>query len=229
LNHLKEVLAEQQQYYDDRAPEYDDWWHRRGIFDEGEAANATWRTEAGQVQTALAQASLQGDILELAAGTGIWSAQLVRTARSLTLVDGSRQMLDLNPALRSPKTTAVLADVFEWRAGRTFDGVVFAFWISHVPRDLLGDFLKSVALHLEVRGKFFFVDNRSRPEASAPHVVGLSGELMKRRLLNGETSTIVKNYFSRDELVAQCASVGLEVEIFETSTLFQYGLGRRIA
>ena len=33
-------------YYRERAPEYDDWWFRRGRFDRGEEANARWFGEA---------------------------------------------------------------------------------------------------------------------------------------------------------------------------------------
>lgn len=228
MEDLKDMLAQQQLYYDARAPEYDDWWYRRGAFDEGEAANAAWHREAAIVREALDQAALDGDVLELAAGTGVWSAQLLGRCRSLTLVDGSAQMLARNPVAKNSRVTAIQADIFSWRAHRVFDAVAFAFWISHVPRELLQSFLGSVASHLRVGGKFFFVDNLGKPEASAPHVAGRSGQLMKRRLANGQISVIVKNYYSRDELAAHCAVAGLQVQVLETPELFQYGVGCRI-
>lgn len=228
MNELNAVLTEQQLYYNDRASEYDDWWYRRGAFDEGAEANAKWNSEAAIVQKALDDASLEGDVLELAAGTGTWSRQLLQKARTLTIVDGSPQMLERNPVTSDPKVTALQADIFQWRAERSFDAVAFGFWISHVPREMLPSFLESVARHLRIGGKFFFVDNLGKPEASAPHVLGKSGQLMKRRLANGQVSTIVKNYFSREELIAHCLPVGLEVEVFETPELFQYGVGHRV-
>lgn len=145
MTQWQSVLLEQQRYYNDRAAEYDDWWFRRGSFDEGDAANNRWCEEAAHVQEALDAAALQGDILELAAGTGIWSIRLLPTAQTLTLVDGSAQMLKINPATRDQRVRTVQADLFQWQATRTYDAVVFAFWISHVPRQLLPQFLRQVA------------------------------------------------------------------------------------
>jgi demethylmenaquinone methyltransferase/2-methoxy-6-polyprenyl-1,4-benzoquinol methylase len=227
MNKIKSVLKDQQTYYDSRAAEYDDWWFRTGEFDEGPEANSQWYAEAGLVQMALHQASLTGDILELAAGTGIWSTILLRKANSLTLVDGSRQMLAQNPLANHPLVKTIHADIFAWSDNRQYDSVVFAFWISHVPREMLQGFLRTVARHLRHGGKFFFVDNRNEPEQRAPHVVESSGQLMKRRLADGRTSTIVKNYYLSEELKEACLGVDLEVDVFETPKLFQFGIGYR--
>ncbi|AZR29733.1 class I SAM-dependent DNA methyltransferase [Xanthomonas vasicola] len=227
MTQWQSVLLEQQRYYNDRAAEYDDWWFRRGSFDEGDAANNRWCEEAAHVQEALDAAALQGDILELAAGTGIWSIRLLPTAQTLTLVDGSAQMLKINPATRDQRVRTVQADLFQWQATRTYDAVVFAFWISHVPRQLLPQFLRQVADALDAGGKFFFVDNLPKPEALSPHVVGLEGQLMQRRLRNGNVSTIVKNYYTTSELQAACSAAGLEVTVGQTPTFFQYGVGAR--
>ncbi|KAB7767245.1 class I SAM-dependent methyltransferase [Xanthomonas maliensis] len=227
MTQWQSVLIEQQRYYDDRAAEYDDWWFRRGLFDEGDASNARWHEEAAHVQDTLNAAALEGDILELAAGTGIWSVRLLPQARTLTLVDGSAQMLKFNPATRDPRVRTVQADLFQWQATQTYDAVVFAFWISHVPRELLPQFLHQVAGALHVGGKFFFVDNLPKPEARSPHVVGVEGQLMQRRLRNGKVSTIVKNYYTTSELHAACSAAGLEVAIGQTPTFFQYGVGVR--
>ncbi|MBG3849795.1 class I SAM-dependent methyltransferase [Xanthomonas sp. WHRI 8391] len=227
MTQWQSVLIEQQRYYDDRAAEYDDWWFRRGSFDEGDASNVRWREEAARVQDALDTAALEGDILELAAGTGIWSVQLLPKARSLTLVDGSAQMLKFNPATCDPRVRTVQADLFQWQATRTYDAVVFAFWVSHVPRELLPQFLRKVADALDVGGKFFFIDNLPKPEALSPHVVDVEGQLMQRRLRNGNVSTIVKNYYATSELQAACSAAGLDVVVSQTPTFFQYGVGYR--
>lgn len=228
MTQMRAVLDEQQQYYNDRAPEYDDWWYRRNMFDEGAEANARWHAEAGIIDVALDAADLAEDVLELAAGTGIWSAKLLKKARTLTIVDGSAHMLSRNAVAGNPRVTAVQADLFTWRAGRTFDSVFFGFWISHVPRALLPTFMGSLAGYLRPGGKFFFVDNCRQPEASTPHVVGREGEFMTRRLANGQTSTIIKNYYSAGEIAAACAECGLAVQVLQTPSLFQYGVGQRI-
>ncbi len=45
---LEDLLAQQSRYYRDRAPEYDDWWFRRGRYDHGEKANDRWAAEGGR-------------------------------------------------------------------------------------------------------------------------------------------------------------------------------------
>lgn len=57
--------------------------------------------------------------------------------------------------------------------------------------------------------------------------MGLEGQLMQRRLRNGNVSTIVKNYYTTSELQAACSAAGLEVTVGQTPTFFQYGVGAR--
>ena len=53
-NDERRLMAEQIEYYRARAPEYDEWFYRRGLYDRGTALNAAWQREITQVQDALA-------------------------------------------------------------------------------------------------------------------------------------------------------------------------------
>jgi len=44
------LLAEQIDYYRQRAAEYDQWWFRTGRFDRGEALNAEWNRDVALVE-----------------------------------------------------------------------------------------------------------------------------------------------------------------------------------
>jgi demethylmenaquinone methyltransferase/2-methoxy-6-polyprenyl-1,4-benzoquinol methylase len=57
-------------YYRERAREYDEWFYRRGRYDHGAEANARWFAEADEVVAALQAFRLEGNLLELAPGTG---------------------------------------------------------------------------------------------------------------------------------------------------------------
>ncbi|HEY8744366.1 MAG TPA: class I SAM-dependent methyltransferase, partial [Chloroflexota bacterium] len=136
------TLAEMAAYYRARAAEYDEWFYRRGRFDRGGEANTRWAAEAETVFTAFEVLPLTGDVLELAPGTGIWTERLTRTARSVTAVDASAEMLAINRAkVGSENVTYILGDLFQWRPDRTYDAVVFGFWISHVPHERFAAFL----------------------------------------------------------------------------------------
>ena len=72
------LLEQQVQYYRARAPEYDDWFERRGRYDPGAEHTTRWNAEVGAVRNALHSSPLRGSVLELACGTGWWTAELAR-------------------------------------------------------------------------------------------------------------------------------------------------------
>jgi demethylmenaquinone methyltransferase/2-methoxy-6-polyprenyl-1,4-benzoquinol methylase len=93
---LDALLAEQSRYYDGRAPEYDEWFHRRGRYDQGPERNALWHAEMAALRDALRRFAPAGEVLELACGTGIWTQHIADHARRITAVDASAEMLRLN-------------------------------------------------------------------------------------------------------------------------------------
>ena len=70
---MSDVLREQKRYYAERAPEYDDWWYRRGRYELDPDALARWQADVAEAETALEAFAPEGRVLELAAGTGIWT------------------------------------------------------------------------------------------------------------------------------------------------------------
>jgi demethylmenaquinone methyltransferase/2-methoxy-6-polyprenyl-1,4-benzoquinol methylase len=226
-----QILAEMMEYYRQRAAEYDEWFYRRGRYDHGPEANARWLAEADEVFSALNGLRMTGDVLELAAGTGIWTERLVRTAATVTAIDASAEMIEINRArVRSDRVSYLLGDLFAWRPSRSYDGVCVAFWLSHVPLERLDEFLQTAASALTLGGKVFFVDNRRDPISTA-HDQQLPGEetqVMTRRLNDGNEYQIVKNFFQPETLRRQFEAAGLSVEVRETATHFTYGFGQKV-
>jgi demethylmenaquinone methyltransferase/2-methoxy-6-polyprenyl-1,4-benzoquinol methylase len=224
------VLDEMAAYYRARAAEYDEWWYRRGRYDHGPGENARWFEEAQAVFEALARTGMGGDVLELAPGTGIWTERVAPLAATVTAVDASPEMLALNRArVRSPKVEYVLADLFRWQPPRSYDGVLFAFWISHVPLDRLDGFLATVADALRPGGSVFFVDTRPEPRSTAAdhRLPAPASQTMTRRLNDGRAFQIVKNFYEPAALEARCRAAGLAVTVRETPAFFVYGAGTR--
>lgn len=219
-------LAQQLAYYSARAPEYDDWWHRRGRFDEGPEANAAWLAEVDQVVQVLDGAGISGDVLELAAGTGTWSMHLARRARRLTVVDGAAATLARNPVVGRPHVHSVVADLFTWEPDRQYDAVSFTFWVSHVPRERLDDFFARVGRGLKPGGRVFFADDRASA-TDGPHVLHAQGQLMKRSLDDGTSAIIVKNFYEPEVLVAAADRGGIDLTVGSTPRYFTYGFGSR--
>ena len=224
------TLQEMKTYYQERAHEYDQWFYRQGRYNRGPAANASWFAEANEIFAALADFHLGGEVLELAPGTGIWTERLVRTASTVTAVDASPEMIEINRAkVSSNRVTYVQADLFSWRPERLYDAVLFCFWISHVPLERLDSFLGSVAAMLRPGGKVFFVDGRRNSDGSAAHQQASiqDSQLTKRILNDGRAFEIIKNYYDPTDLAARCSKAGFAITVRETATHFLYGYGTR--
>ena len=225
-----QTLQEMMRYYRERAGEYDEWFYREGRYDRGPESNARWFAEVDEIFAALDACRLEGDILELAPGTGIWTERLARVASTVTAVDASREMIEINRArVASDHVSYVQADLFSWRPERLYDAVFFGFWISHVPLERLDGFLASVAAMLRPGGKFFFVDGRREPTSTAANhqLPAPQSQTMIRKLNDGRTFEIVKNFYDPVDLAARCARAGLEAEVRETATYFLYASGTR--
>jgi SAM-dependent methyltransferase len=213
------ILDEQRAYYRARAPEYDEWWQRRGRYDRGEAETAAWRRQVAVLEDAVSAFAAAGDVLELAGGTGWWTRRLAVTAGTLTVVDSSPETLAINrERVQRPDVHYVVADLFRWTPRRRYDVVFFSFWLSHVPRDRFGGFWSFVGSCLRPGGRVFLIDNRDDPESSEPHrkdpyVVEYGADQHLRRLGDGSEFRVVKVMYEPAELAERLAAEGWRAEL----------------
>jgi demethylmenaquinone methyltransferase/2-methoxy-6-polyprenyl-1,4-benzoquinol methylase len=220
------LLQQQIDYYRERAREYDEWFLRQGRCDRGPQANHIWFQEIKEVRQALARFGPTGEILELAAGTGQWTEQLIAYASRITAVDAAAETLAQNKQrLQSPKVDYVQADIFTWRPERRFDVVFFSFWLSHVPPERFAAFWETVGNACKPGGRVFFVDSRYSPSSTAVnHRLGKTDDTtVKRRLNNGRKFVIYKIFYKSSELASQLEKLGWRADIRETDNYFLYG------
>src|SRR5438067_7252617 len=90
-----EILSEQIEYYRARAPEFDEWYRREGIYSFGDEWNERWLSEADEVAAAIERFGPEGRILELACGTGYWTSLLAPNATAIVGVDASPEVLEI--------------------------------------------------------------------------------------------------------------------------------------
>jgi demethylmenaquinone methyltransferase/2-methoxy-6-polyprenyl-1,4-benzoquinol methylase len=217
---VSDRIAEQKRYYAERAPEYDDWWYRRGRFELEPDALARWQDDAAEAEAALEGLAPLGDVLELAAGTGIWTRKLLELADSVVAVDANSETLALN----TPEAELVQADVFAWRPPASFDLVFFSFWLSHVPEERFGEFWELVGSALAPGGRVFLVDSGAGDSAHTG--IEQDGWEETRSLANGRTFRIVKRRWSPEELAARVRPLGFELDLRDTANgHFLYGTG----
>jgi demethylmenaquinone methyltransferase/2-methoxy-6-polyprenyl-1,4-benzoquinol methylase len=208
---VSDLLGEQKRYYAERAPEYDDWWYRRGRYELEPDALARWQADIAEADAALEEFAPRGRVLELAAGTGIWTRKLVRLAERVVAVDTNAETLALN----TTDAELVRADVFEWRPAESFDLVFFSFWLSHVPDDRLEEFWVLVRGALAPGGRVFLVDSGAGDTA---HTGTDQADWEETRsLADGRTFRIVKRRWTPRELAERVRPLGFDLELHETA------------
>ena len=209
------ILDEQIDYYRARAPEYDEWFLRRGRYDRGEAPNREWFEEVGKVREALDRFAPRGEVLELACGTGLWTERLASRSDRLVALDASPEMIALNRTRlgAAENVEYVQADLFTWRPDRRFDVVFFAFWLSHVPDERFEAFWSLLSDALAPDGRVFFVDSGApsgssgseRSPSSAAWRTDASGLHALARISSRTAGCLIRG---RAVAAATCALVG---------------------
>ena len=224
------LIGKQIEYYRARASEYDQWFQRQGRYDRGPEFNRMWAAEAEVVREAIRSWSPQGQVLELAAGTGLWTEHLISKAHHVTAVDASPEALSINrDRVGTERVTHLCADVFTWTPPREFDAVFFAFWLSHVPPDRLEAFFDLVNGCLVDGGSVFFVDSRFNPVSTAKdhQLKDENQQIVTRKLNDGREFEIVKIFYRPKLLARQLNDLGWRFRIRETENFFIHGRGER--
>jgi SAM-dependent methyltransferase len=217
---VSDLVAEQKRYYAERALEYDDWWYRRGRYEVEPEALARWQADVAQAEAALERFAPWGSVLELAAGTGIWTRKLVRLGDRVVAVDANADTLALNTSAAE----LVRADVFAWEPAECFDLVFFSFWLSHVPEERFDEFWSLVRAALVPGGRVFLVDSGAGDTAHTGTDQADGEET--RALSDGRTFRIVKRRWAPDQLTERVRPLGFELDLRDSANgHFVYGGG----
>ena len=215
-------------YFEARAGEYDEWYLRRGRYAHGPVQDLAWQMELDAATTWIDALPLGGEIVELAAGTGWWSA-LLATKGELHAYDAASAPLDrARDRLLAHRLRAHLHVRNAWAApDRPVDALFAGFWLSHVPRPRLAQFLAIARAWLRPGGTLALIDSlrdpdsgtRDRAEPPAP-------DLALRRLVDGRTFTIPKVFYEQDELATAIGAAGFgDVTVATTGRFFLLASG----
>lgn len=223
-----DVLRQQLDYYRARAGEYDEWFYRLNRYDRGEAFNRQWFDEVEVVVQALRALGRFDHVLELAAGTGIWTGHLAQNAERITALDASEEMLELNARkLHQAKVHYVEGDLFEWEPDAEYDLVFFSFWLGHVPPEFVPEFLAKVYRATRAGGHVFLVDSLPEQTSTAADQSVRTSEQshQTRRLNDGREFQIVKVYYRPEILAPLLETAGFEASVHTTEHYFIYAHG----
>ncbi len=224
------LLRSQLEYYRARSGEYDDWFFRRGRYDRGPEYNAAWFRDVMEISKAVDTWIPHGRVLDLAAGTGLWTEQLAARATSVTAVDASPEALRINrdrieASGHGSRVSYVEADLFNWSPEIIYDGVFLGFWLSHVPPDRFDAFWDALRGWLSPEGSVFLIDSRYDPTSTARdhRLEGEGGTTVSRKLEDGREFRIFKVFYRANSLAERLERLGWGSQLRETARYFVFG------
>jgi demethylmenaquinone methyltransferase/2-methoxy-6-polyprenyl-1,4-benzoquinol methylase len=170
-------------------------------------------------------------ILEVACGTGYWTALLSEVCPSVVATDASPEVLRVARSKSSGSSPArfVVADAFHLDdVDGNFTAGFASFWWSHVPREQLHSFLAAFHRMLQPGAIVCFVDNQYVEGSSTPpyHTDERGNSYQRRRLKDGTEFRVVKNFPTQDDLLTSVApwATGSEVEELQYYWTLSYRL-----
>jgi 2-polyprenyl-3-methyl-5-hydroxy-6-metoxy-1,4-benzoquinol methylase len=196
-----EVLAEQVDYYGRRAGEYD-------LTAYGDVGAAR-----GRIARLVAEMQPTGKVLEIACGTGLWTEALAGLADTVTAIDAAPEVIDIaRERLRSARVSFEVADVFSWTPDARFDVVFFSAWLSHVPASRFEQFWQLLRDLLAENGRVLFIDEHLDERGKDVYIEGQE-EIIERRLHDGSTFRVVKNFVDPARLESGLRRLGWDCAV----------------
>ncbi|WP_009632771.1 class I SAM-dependent methyltransferase [Synechocystis sp. PCC 7509] len=228
----QETIQEQITYYKARAKEYDEWFYRIGRYDRGLEINQRWFDEVAILKNVVQQVGTVDSILELACGTGIWTQELLKIGKQVTVIDASQEMIEINRQKlnNAPNVEYRQLDLFSWQPDKQYDLVFFSFWLSHIPPIKVDEFLSKVYDSVIPGGKVLIIDSYFEITSSAKdHPLQDKNEIYQKRKLNDEREfQIFKIYYQPDVLLHKLTQAGFQAQVKLTDTYFIYGQGVKL-
>lgn len=196
-----ELLAGQAAYYRRRAGEYD-------VTAYGDITAARAR-----IARIVAELEPVGTLLEIACGTGLWTEPLAARADTVTAVDLAPEAVAIaRERVRSQNVMFEIADAFSLTTAARFDVIFFAAWLSHVPTSRFEQFWRLLGRLLADGGRVLFVDEHVAVRDKETYLSG-ADEIVERRLQDGSTFHVVKNFVDPGELERRLRAIGWECRI----------------
>jgi SAM-dependent methyltransferase len=174
-------------YYERRAPEYDDWWEGAGLFAARERPG--WHDEVAELTAAL-RALPPARTLDVACGTGFLTRHL---PGAVTGLDASSAMLEIARE-RIPGGDVVQGDALDPPfPNGAFERVATGHFYGHLDEPQRARFLARVR---RLAPELLVVDSARRDDVPA--------ERMDPRVLSdGSRHEVFKRWFEPEQLVAE--------------------------
>ena len=193
------LLAEQVDYYQARAGEYDESY-------------AGADTPLQHLDAVLGVLPTEGRVLEVACGTGQWTQHLAGRFADVTALDTSADALGIARQRVPAGVRWVREDVFRFGSEAPFDLVFAAFWLSHVPWSEWPRFWSRLAALLAPGGVVVCVDETADGLAGKETWSPGTQDVVTRSVADGRTFQVAKLRLHPAVVAARLADLGWTAE-----------------
>ena len=184
-------------YYAQRAPHYEE------VYQKPER-----QADLTRLKRALALA-LQGRcVLDVACGTGYFTAAYAAHAKSALGIDSNQAVLDLAQGKMLPHAEFKLVDAYQLDDISThYDAALLSFWWSHIPNARRAAFFERLYQHLAPGARVILIDNRFVAGNSTPIALTdpAGDQWQDRPREDGSRQLVMKNYPTRQLLLDSMA------------------------
>ncbi|MFX1310416.1 MAG: class I SAM-dependent DNA methyltransferase [Promethearchaeota archaeon] len=217
---FRDVEKDIQQYYANRAKEYDLTYQRPERQDDLKKI------------CSLLKKLLHGHhVLEIACGTGYWTKIIASVAKSITATDINNEVLQIarNKLINSKKVAFIHDDSYSLKKiqGKFTAGFAFSWW-SHILISKLKDFLNVLHSQLQPGALVIFIDNCHTEGSSIPisHMDRDGNTYQIRKLQDGREYEILKNFPTREtfEEILRKKVKDLEIEFLTYFWIVTYNI-----
>lgn len=195
-------------YYAARAAEYDRIY-----------AKPERQPDLRAIESWLPAALAGRSVLEIACGTGYWTQFLAPVVQGMLCLDAAPETLAIaRSRVAAPQVRFIEGDAYSLpEAGAPWDGAFAGFWMSHVPRARIPEFLRGLHARLAPGAKMVFLDNRFVAGSSTPlsETDAEGNTYQLRRLADGSEYRVLKNFPAADELRAWPGSAATAIRCHE--------------
>ncbi len=151
-------------------------------------------------------------VLEVACGTGYWTQFIVQSAERIVAVDASSETMEIAKSrIAHDKVTFHVGDAYALSTDLgTFNAAFAGFWYSHIPKARRREFSHALHALLAPGSKVVFLDNLYVEGSSSPiSEIDAHGDTYQlRRLEDGSTHQVIKNFPSESELRSTIVEFG---------------------
>ena len=160
-------------------------------------------------------------VIEIACGTGYWTEQISKTAISILATDINKSVIDIAKTRHfNDNVTFKVADMNSLTIDKKFDGFFGGFIWSHILLQNIDNLLINLKDLITDKGEIVFIDSKqvdglNHDKKRITRVDQYGNTFQTRKLENGTTHEVVKNFPSDNFMVDKLSQIATDIKIID--------------